>query len=526
MKIKRIILFFVAPFMLSSCAYMESVSKQDELVQSQEKNPGLHNLKHIIERDTYFVYGLVLDTSGMFTDQPLSVAAYSDRFKLHELVDVTHFSSVNTHYALNLPVGKYNLLVLADKDRNKILEPTEVVGRRQIEIKKSTSTEKVLTDFDISLSSDSMVNWSINIPVPSTPEIEKTLFYPQGTIRRLDDPIFGSELSTLGMYEPAAFLERAPTMFYSLEEFMPYKVPVIYVHGMGGTVREFIPIIEQMDRERYVPWFFYYPSGSDLDHLAENFYRLFLSGKLFPRTDTPMIIVAHSMGGLVVREALNRQQGSKSENTVALLITLASPFGGHPDAASGVKNAPMVIPSWRDLNPDGHFIHKLFRKPLPTSVRHQLLYSYANPDTFKFGENSDGVVPLSSQLHPVAQKQSNSNIGFNSSHVGILKDNAAIQHVINSMQSVNGFYPEPHVKVMQSGGYDIELGDSYTDIDKYAINVIGKYLAALWKGKLEAVTPFQRHFIKVSQGKAEASHFIEKAWLKFIKDYPDLIEQQ
>ena len=233
MKIKRIILFFVAPFMLSSCAYMESVSKQDELVQSQEKNPGLHNLKHIIERDTYFVYGLVLDKSGMFTDQPLSVAAYSDRFKLHELVDVTHFSSVDTHYALNLPVGKYNLLVLADKDRNKILEPTEVVGRRQIEIKKSTSTEKVLTDFDISLSSDSMVNWSINIPVPSTPEIEKTLFYPQGTIRRLDDPIFGSELSTLGMYEPAAFLERAPTMFYSLEEFMPYKVPVIYVHGMG-----------------------------------------------------------------------------------------------------------------------------------------------------------------------------------------------------------------------------------------------------------------------------------------------------
>jgi hypothetical protein len=233
------------------------------------------------------------------------------------------------------------------------------------------------------LSNNSKIDWDINIPIPLTPEIEKTLFYPQGAIRKLDDPIFDPELATLGMYEPAAFLERAPTMFYTLEEFLPYKVPVIFVHGMDGTVREFIPIIEKMDREHYVPWFFYYPSGSDLDHLAENFYQLFLSGRLFPRTDVPMIIVAHSMGGLVVREALNLQQGTKSENTVALLITLASPFGGHPDAVLGVNNAPMVMPSWHDLNPDGQFIRKLFRKPLPASVQHQLLYAYANPDVFK-----------------------------------------------------------------------------------------------------------------------------------------------
>jgi len=425
-----------------------------------------------------------------------------------------------------LPAGKYDLLVLADKDKNNILEQSEVLGRRQVELSLNINKEKVLTDSDINLSKSSKIDWNINITVPPAPEIENSLVFPKGAIRRLDDPIFDQELATLGMYEPAAFLERAPTFFYTLEEYLPYKVPVIFVHGMDGTAREFIPIIEKMDRERYVPWFFYYPSGNDLDHLAENFYRLFLSGKLFPRMGPPMIIVAHSMGGLVAREALNLQQGTKSENTVALLITLASPFGGHPDAASGVKNAPMVIPSWRDLNPDGQFIRKLFQKPLPESVKHQLLYAYANPDMFKPDDNSDGVVPLYSQLHPLAQKQSSRNIGFNSSHTGIKTDTSSVHYIINSIESVKGFYPEPHVRAMQSGGYDVELGEKYNNQEMYLIKVLGKYLAALWKGKLVAVTPFQKHFIKVSQGKAQASHFAEKTWQKFIKEYPHIIDTQ
>jgi len=512
--------------MLSSCAYLESVSKQDELVEKQSSDPGLHNLKHIIDKETFIVYGLIVDKLGEQADQALAVAAYSDRFKPHELVDVTHFANTGRHYVLNLPAGKYDLLVLADTDNNKILEQSEVVGRRQIELSKTKSTANVLTDIDITLSKISGVDWKINIHVPQSLELEQSLVFPKGTIRRLNDPIFGRELSSLGMYEPAAFLERAPTFFYTLEEYLPYKVPVVFVHGIGGTVREFIPIIEKMDRERYVPWFYYYPSGSDLNQSAENFYRLLLSGKLFPRIGPRMIIVAHSMGGLVVREALNLQQRSKNENSVALLITIASPFGGHPDSASGVKNAPIVIPAWRDLNPEGNFVRELFRKPLLESTHYELLYAYANPDTLKLGENSDGVVPLSSQLHPVAQLQSDRNIGFNSSHTGILKDKAAIEYIIKSFQSVKGFYPESHVRAMQAGGYDVELGDKYNNSEKYVIKVLGKYLAALWKGKLVADTPFQRHFIEVSKGKAKASHVAEKAWLKFIKEYPSLIEHQ
>jgi len=505
---------------------VQNALKQVRYSLTQKTDPGQRNLKHMIDRQTIFLYGLITDEARREPGLPLSVAAYSSKYKKNELVDVTHFAGVGTHYALNLPVGKYDLLVLADKDQNKVLDQFEVVGRRQIDLSLKSRKENVLTDFDIGLSDDIHIDWEINIPTPEVADIQKSLFYPQGTIRNINDPIFDREVATLGVYEPAAFLERAPTMFYALEEYLRYKIPVIFVHGIGGTVREFMPIIEQMDRDRYVPWFFYYPSGGGLEQLAENFHRLFLSGKLFPKTETPMIIVAHSMGGVVIREAFNLLQEKHSENQVALLITIASPLGGHPAAASGAKHAPFVLPSWRDVNPDGRFIKELYRKPLPPSVDYQLLYAYANPGMIKLGENSDGVVPLSSQLYPPAQKEARRQFGFNSSHTGVLKNVDAIQHIIKSMGKVKSKIPESHMKIYMTGGYDVDLDDRYSDREKYVIRAAGKYLAALSRGKLDAVDQRQAHFVKVSQGKAKALTFVETAWLKFVKDHPEIIDQK
>ena len=60
-------------------------------------------------------------------------------------------------------------------------------------------------------------------------------------------------------------------------------------------------------------------------------------------------------------------------------------------------------------------------------VKHQLIFTYHNSGTLKLGENSDGVVPLSSQLHPDAQRQASGQFGFNSTHTGVLKDEDAIR---------------------------------------------------------------------------------------------------
>ncbi len=509
--------------LVASCTYMENVAKQSKYSRIQEANPSQRNLKHMTDRQTFFVYGRIVDATNSYSGRPIAVAAFSDRYVSHELVDVTHVAHAGTHYGLNLPDGAYEFLVFADQDKNGILDQTEVVGRRHIRLDVEDYSEKVADNIDIRLSEQESVDWGISIPVPEITHSQESLFFPKGSIRDLNDPLFDSDIAILGMYEPAAFLEKAPTMFYALEEDS-YKIPVVFVHGIGGSAREFAMIVSALDRERYKPWFFYYPSGSDLDQLADIFYEIFLSGQAVSGSVRPVIVVAHSMGGLVVREALNKYRGNESENLVDLLITIASPFGGHPAAAMGEERGPLVVPSWRDLNPDGSFIKRLFRKPLPSHVSHHLLYTYSNPDVLKLGENSDGVVPLSSQLHPIAQSQATEQLGFNSSHTGVLKDPDAIQYIVQSIVRIKSPYPEPHIKAAMAGGYDMVLDEGYTAKEKYYIRAKGKFMSLLADGTLDTLgDPTLEHFVEVAQGRAKARTDAETAWLKFSQDYLSIL---
>lgn len=318
--------------LLASCTYLQSAWKQSEYSRKQETNPSQRNLKHMIDRQTFFVYGRILDDMDLYPGLPYAVAAFSNRYVNDELVDSTRLDRVDTQYGLNLPGGTFDLLVLADQDLNGVLDQTEVVGRRQIKLSVETYPQMVADSVDIPLSEQDSIAWIINIPVPMNARSPESLFFPKGSIRSLNDPLFDADFAALGMYEPAAFMERAPTMFYALEE-ESFRAPVIFVHGIGGSAREFETIVARLDRKLYKPWFFYYPSGSDLDQLAEIFYNIFLSGKAVPASRTPMFVVAHSMGGLVVREALNKYRGTENENRVDLFITIATPFGGHPSAA-------------------------------------------------------------------------------------------------------------------------------------------------------------------------------------------------
>ena len=511
--------------LLASCTYLQNALKQSEYSKIQETNPSQRNSKHMIDRQTFIVYGRMLDKTEQYSGLSYAVAAYSNRYRKNELVDSTHLDRVNTHYGLNLPDGVYELLVLADLDGNSVLDQTEVVGRRQITLDVETYPQMVVGNVDVKLLKQDSVDWRINIPVPKVEQTQESLFYPKGAIRNLSDPLFDTDFATLGMYEPAAFLERAPTMFYALEEDS-YKAPIIFVHGIGGSAREFETIVAQLDRQLYKPWFFYYPSGSDLDQMAEIFYNIFLSGRAVPASKTPMFIVAHSMGGLVVREALNKYQGTEYENQVDLLITIATPFGGHPGAAMSENGGPLVLPSWRDLNPEGMFIKRLFRKPLPSQIGHQLFYTYGNPETLKLGENSDGVVPLSSQLRPVAQRQATEQFGFNSSHAGVLKDEDVIQHIIQSISQVRSDdYPESHINALIAGGFDVDLDTSYTDKEKYFIRTRGKFMLLLANGTLGTLgDPVLEHFVQVARGKAKARTDPETAWIKFSQEYPQFTQ--
>jgi len=508
---------------LCSCSYMKHASIQAEYARIQKADPGQVNLKHMIDRETYFVIGRTIDQQARYADLPLVVAAYSSKFKLHERVDTMYFAGAGTHFGLNLPEGDYQLLVFADRDMNRIFDQTEVIGQKAISLNQTTSPDKVLDRIEIQLSSPHRVDWAEAFSKPNIAEPQQSLFYPTGSIRSLDDPLFSENMATLGMYDPASFLEKSPTMFYALEEDLGFKIPVIFVHGVGGSIRAFEPIINQLDRERYRPWFFYYPSGGDLNQLAEIFHRIFLSGKVIKMYEMPMIIVAHSMGGLIVREALNKYDNSKKENKIGLLVTIATPFGGHPAAAAGEKHGLIVLPSWRDVNPENRFIRELFRKLLPETIEHLLLYAYDNPATLKIRKNSDGVVPLSSQLRLEAQRQATRQLGFESSHTEILENEEMISHIFARMDRVKNIYPESHLEVLRLGGYEVKLSDDYSPVGQYVIHTFGRYWMAVSNGTLKPFYPLQEEFLRVIKGEDPPPKYgVVKDWLRFLKEYPDI----
>ena len=58
---------------------------------------------------------------------------------------------------------------------------------------------------------------------------------------------------------------------FSFETVNERKTHVIFVHGSsGGTPRDFKFLVEGLDRERYQPWFYFYPSGMPLKKLGAN----------------------------------------------------------------------------------------------------------------------------------------------------------------------------------------------------------------------------------------------------------------
>lgn len=508
-------------FCLCSCTYLKYASVQAEYARIQNAEPGQLNVKHMIERETYFVHGRSIDVAGGYAEVPKAIAAFSSKYQPNERVDTMHFKVTGSHFGMNLPEGRYDLLIFADIDGNGVFGPSEVVGKHSIELNDSLVPDKVLGQVDVRLAEPVTINWDVSFDVRDSSGGSESLFFPSGTIRNLDDPIFDRSFSTLGMYDPASFLEQAPTMFYALEEDLGYKIPVVFVHGIAGSARDFETFVVKLDRSRYKPWFFHYPSGGDLDQLAELFFQIFLSGKVYESGGMPMIVVAHSMGGLIVREAINRYGGRPGENEVHLFVTIATPFGGHSAAAAGEKHGLIILPSWRDLNPANPFIGNLYRKPLPDFVHHELIYAFQDPGTIKFGENSDGVVPLTSQLHPQAQRQASGQFGFDNTHTDILDSEEVAAYIRTQMNSVKNLFPPAQLRLLHQGGYDVPLGEAYPPTAQYAIRNYGRYLMALTKGTVTPFHPEEERFIAVVNGRERPRDDAEEGWLRFINEYPE-----
>lgn len=239
-----------------------------------------------------------------------------------------------------------------------------------------------------------------------------------GVVADLDHSHFTPQYAEKGLWEPYTTLREMGIGLFFLEDYDPEKIPVLFVYGASGNAQNWRFLFDGMDRQRFQPWFYNYPSGLDLEFIGsalEGAIKWLHERYAF---DT-LFIVAHSMGGLVARYAILQNVYEDHQDCIRLFVTISTPWGGHRAAAGGVKYAPAVVPSWRDMVPDSAFINHLYGRPLPETVPHYLFFSYSGRSGI-MDENNDGAVTLESQLDYRVQRQARELVGFDEDHVQVL----------------------------------------------------------------------------------------------------------
>ena len=304
--------------------------------------------------------------------------------------------------------GHYTLFAFSDDNSNLSFDEGEPAGYfgapTELEMKESMP----LSGLEITLGP------GVHPAVPYFPHHDEVL--------NLEDERISKLRAAKGMWSAADFLEDyGEDTLYLMEPFDPTKLPVVFVHGIGGTPADMQALIEHLDRTRFQPWLFWYASGKRLEESAQSLRKVLDEFRVLHEFSS-MVVVAQSVGGLVAREAVAMLQDRDHHFSVAGLITLSTPWGGHAKADLGVRISLLVLPAWFDIVPDSPFQQHLVSTAVP-GVRHYLFFSYGTANDH---EGNDGSVALSSELNLTMQRGAVEVLGFPETHMGIITNRDAI----------------------------------------------------------------------------------------------------
>ncbi len=410
----------------SGCQYLEMVQRRRAMRAAFASEPRVALLRALAPEDAFYLSGRLAGAEGHA--DALLVVAISHRKTADEVVTWKLVGRAVELYKLLLPAGDYELLVLADLDHNGLFESNEIVGRTDpsapARVEASAASDGFLVD-------GPTIPVDPGRPSATTATIHVAVTRSGNVVPSLADDFFALRWGQLGIFHPADLLVHTQGYFFGLEEPDPAKIQVVFVHGAGGAPVEFAPLVEGLDRTRYQPWFFFYPSGLPLEQTAT-----VLSNVLAIAAEElglrHVVIVAHSMGGLVAHAALTRLCRGGVPDWLELFVSIATPYGGMDSARLGVERASEVVPSWRDVAPNSRFLADLQGTALPDRLPFYLVFAYDNRGrVLRSTPSGDGTVPLRSQL--AVQRRAWRVLGVDATHTGVLTDPATREILVAAL---------------------------------------------------------------------------------------------
>jgi pimeloyl-ACP methyl ester carboxylesterase len=205
-------------------------------------------------------------------------------------------------------------------------------------------------------------------------------------------------LGLRAMLVPEKFAEKA--RLTRLQPYDPKKIPVLFVHGLQDTMATWAPMVNTLRadpvlRRNYQLWVFSYPSGYPVPYSALLLRReLDALNKIFPN-HRPIVLVGHSMGGIISRLMITDTNGDKlwrnyfgnspeqtnlSQKTKALL-TEALIFKPRPDVARVIFISTPHRGSMIAKNPIGRIAASIIRAPARfVTLGHEILQASVQDD--------------------------------------------------------------------------------------------------------------------------------------------------
>ncbi len=370
--------------------------------------------------------------------------------------NVAHYSVLHGagEYELMVPTGEYYVCAYWDKNSNLIYDDGELAGQYGAPKLVPAPAGGVVLEINLNIPRkradiDLPANFVISRKKPSVLKSRQA-----GAVVKLDDERFSAENGSRGLWEPFDFFKKIGGNIFFLEEFDPEKIPILFIHGAGGTPKGWEYFINNIDRERFQPWLFYYPTGVRLKSMSYLLFWKLYNLQIKYKFDT-LYLTAHSMGGLVARSLI--MDYGRHTPYVKLFIALATPWGGDQMAEYGVKQSPAVIPCWIDMQPEGKFLQSLYRDKLPETVSFYMFTGHrGNRNPFR--ANNDGTITLASLLDLRPQSEAKMNYAFNEDHASIV-DSSVVLAQYNTI--INTFDRDSQAKQIASGYIKVDFTYDY-----------------------------------------------------------------
>ena len=397
------------------------------------------------------------------TSRPVLVVAFSKQYSVRQQAQIIRVADSILikepgPYMLYVTQGEYNVAAFMDFNENLLYESDDFAGWYGMPDTASVKAEQVMSGLDIVVSDKAEKSFGFPISIKASEhEDKKNSSLENEGVVDLDDKIFSSKYSSMGLWSPAKFIIKAGINIYSLEPYDKSKTPILYIHGAGGSPRDFNYLANNINRDLYQPWFFYYPSGLKIEKISDILYKKIrvLHNKYKFQV---LYITAHSMGGLVARSLINKYNSEKKFGFLKLYISISTPYGGNEVSRLGVEYSPAHISCWEDVATGSEFLKRLFIKKMPPEIRFYLFFGYAG-DSRISKDFDDGIISLKSQLDPQAKAEAVLTCGFDEDHVSILSSNKMLEKyneiLLSEYANILKEIKKDAKKVLRHGEYQV-----------------------------------------------------------------------